>query len=100
LVRAPVFRSLCDPIHVGKQANATFKIAGRLLPSGSEAELAVLAYGVAALAALRVEYILRKFLLGFVGGNHAVQRGSRLLRRRLGLGDSLLLEKTKNQPCK
>jgi hypothetical protein len=89
LVRPPVFRSLRDPIHVRKQANAPFKIARHLLPSGSEAEFAVLAHGVAVVAAVLFKHIPGKLLLGFVGGDHLVQGRSRFASGGLGLRSCL-----------
>jgi len=84
LVRAAVFRYLRDKAHIRKQANAPFEISCHLLSSGSETQFPILARGVAAIAAVRVEHVPSQLLLTSVSSDHSVQ-GSRLLSGDLGL---------------
>ena len=85
LSRATVIRRLHDEVHVREESDATFKITSRLLPYGCQAKFAVLAYGVAVLATMGSEHILSDFQWTFVGGDHAIEGGSCLLRWGLGL---------------
>ena len=90
LRRALVRRYLDDYSHCRQHPNASFESLRPFLAFRSETKLPILAYGVAALATASVKHILGEFLLAFVSGDHSVQCGACLLRRRSSLGRSRL----------
>jgi len=83
LRRALVLGRLDNYGHRRQHVDASLKTLSSFLARRSETKLAVVTYGVAILAAVCVEYILRELLVAFAGSDHPIQRGRRLLRRRL-----------------
>ena len=64
--RPAIPRNAGDCIHVGEHSDTAFEVLTRFLSTRSEAELTLLANGMAALASVIIEHILRQLLLAFV----------------------------------
>src|SRR5580704_4926732 len=79
--RALILGYLGDDAHRLQRGNASFKSLRPFLALVGEAELALLADGVAILAAMGVEQVLGELFRAFPGGNHPVQPGGRRLRK-------------------
>ena len=72
--RALIRRNLGDDAHRLQRGDTSFKPLCPLLTLLREAELALLADGVAILATVSVKKVLGEFALAFPGPDHAVQR--------------------------
>src|SRR5580704_4076265 len=78
--RALILGYLGDDAHRLQRGNASFKSLRPFLALVGEAELALLADGVAILAAMGVEQVLGELFRAFADGNRLVQFGGRRLR--------------------
>ena len=78
-----------DVGHRRQHSNAPFEPLGRFRAARRKTELAGLSDRMAAFAASRIEDVLSKFLLLFVGCCHPVDLRRRLLRGGTGLGIGL-----------
>ena len=78
--RALIRRNLGDDAHRLQRGDASFKPLCPLRTLLREAELALLAEGVAILATVSVKKVLGELALAFSGPDHAVQRRGRGLR--------------------
>src|ERR1700693_291387 len=79
--RALILGHLGDDAHRLQRGNASFKSLRPFLALVGEAELALLADGVAILATMSIEEVLSELSLAFPGGDHPVQHGGRWLRK-------------------
>src|SRR5260370_3511520 len=79
--RALILGYLGDDAHRLQRGNASFKSLRPFLALVGEAELALLADGVAILATMSIEEALRELSLAFPAAHHPVQQGGRRLRK-------------------
>src|SRR5579864_3502711 len=78
--RALILGHVADDAHRLQRGNASFKPLRSFLTFLREAELALLAKGVAVLATVGIEQVLGELSLAFPGCDHPVQFGRQRLR--------------------